>query len=285
MENKISTVKNPLTVIAIFAGTAEISGTAILPLLEAQSQQTYIWFLMLFPFILIVFFFLTLNWNHKVLYAPSDFTNEDNFVNILKKPSIQETISNIAEGLEEGGDENEEPEVESKSESSNNDDDSDSKTVSTKEERNEDATLVRNIQRQRMQEAQLAELLVLNKLEQELKSPIQREMMMKIGNTQVIFDGVAQIGSNLTGIEVKYIRRRNTLNSSMWRNMTDRFERLYQSLSNSQKESFSIIFAVVTDENANEIKPLLVNRMSDLSFPVEVRVYDFDQLRNESVHK
>ena len=55
MKYKISTVKNPLTVIAIFAGTAEISGTAILPLLEVQSQQTYLWFLMLFPIVLIVF--------------------------------------------------------------------------------------------------------------------------------------------------------------------------------------------------------------------------------------
>ncbi len=74
-----------MTVIAIFAGTAEISGTAILPLLEIESQQIYIWFLMLFPLILILFFFLTLNSNHKVLYAPSDFSNEDNFVHILKK--------------------------------------------------------------------------------------------------------------------------------------------------------------------------------------------------------
>lgn len=281
MKNKISTVKNPLTVIAIFAGTAEISGTAILPLLEAQSQQTYIWFLMLFPLILIVFFFLTLNWNHKVLYAPSDFTNEDNFVNILKKPSIQETIINIKEGLEEGCDENDEPETEknTKKNSTRN------STISTKEKRNNDATFVRDIQRQRMQEAQLAELLVLNKLEQELKSPIQREMMMKIGNTQFIFDGVVQIGSSLTGIEVKYMRRKNTLNSSMWHNMTDRFERLYHSLSDSQKKSFSIIFAVITDENADDIKPLLEKRMSDLSFPVQIRVYDFDQLRNESVHK
>jgi hypothetical protein len=285
MKNKISTVKNPLTVIAIFAGTAEISGTAILPLLEAQSQQTYIWFLMLFPLILIVFFFLTLNWNHKVLYAPSDFANEDNFVNILKKPTIQETISKIEEGLEEGSDENDDSETVSTSENGSESDSPDKSIISTKENRNKDATHVRNIQQQIMQETQLAELLVLNKLEQELKSPIQREMMMKIGNTQVIFDGVVQVGSYLTGIEVKYMRRRNAFNSSMWRNMTDKFERLYQSLSDSQKKQFSIIFAVVTDESADDIQPQLENRMRDLSFPVQIRIYDFDQLRNESVHK
>lgn len=91
------TVKNPLTVIAIFAGTAEISGTAILPLLEAGAQSTYIWFLMLFPFTLIALFFITLNWNHKVLYAPSDFKDEDHFVNILQKASLKDQIEELGE--------------------------------------------------------------------------------------------------------------------------------------------------------------------------------------------
>lgn len=284
MKDKISTVKNPLTVIAIFAGTAEISGTAILPLLEAQSQQTYIWFLMLFPLILIVFFFLTLNWNHKVLYAPSDFTNEDNFVNILKKPSIRDTISNLEEDLEENVDEAEETASESKLDNLT-ENESDTNVRSTKAKRSKDSEVIRSINRQRMQEAQLAALLVLDKLEKELNSPIQREMMMKVGSSRIIFDGVVQKDSNLIGIEVKYMRSRNALNSSIWHNMSNRFESLYHSLSDSQKKAFSIIFAVVTDEEQESIKQFVMNKMSDLSFPVEVRIYDFDQLRNESVHK
>ncbi len=285
MNNKISTVRNPLTVIAIFAGIAEIMGTAVLPFLEAQSQQIFIWFLMLFPFILIVFFFLTLNWNHKVLYAPSDFTNEDNFVDILKKPSIQETISNIEEELEERSDKNGESETENASINTLKNDSPVNSAISTKEKRKGDSILVRNIHRQRFIEIQMAELLVLKKLEQELKLPIQREFMLKTRGVQVIFDGIVQDGSNLTGIEVKSMFSRNSLNTAGWQDLTYRFENLYQSLSDSQKKSFSIIFAVATDENVNDMKLFLEKKMSDLSFPVQIRVYDIDQLRNESIYK
>ncbi|MFZ6776516.1 hypothetical protein ACO0LD_06745 [Undibacterium sp. Ji83W] len=92
MENTFTSVKNPLSVIAIFAGIAEISGTAVLPHIAVANQALYIWFLMLFPTLLVCIFFLTLNFNHKVLYAPSDFKDEDNFVNLLKKATDIELV-------------------------------------------------------------------------------------------------------------------------------------------------------------------------------------------------
>jgi len=78
----ISHIKNPLTIIGIFAGIVEISANVVLPLLDDANQTTYLWFLMLFPTGLVIVFFAILNWNHGVLYAPSDFKNEDNFVQI-----------------------------------------------------------------------------------------------------------------------------------------------------------------------------------------------------------
>jgi hypothetical protein len=78
MIEDIKGVRNPLTVIAVFAGLAEISGTGILPFIAEANQATYIWFLMIFPVILVFLFFLTLNFNPKVLYSPSDFRDEAN---------------------------------------------------------------------------------------------------------------------------------------------------------------------------------------------------------------
>lgn len=280
----IKTVKNPLTVIAIFAGTAEISGTLILPLLETQSQQIYIWFLMLFPFILIIFFFLTLNFNHRVLYAPSDFSNEDHFVNILQKPSIQESISNMENDIEYNqhitGDD-----PETNDYIINNMDSEDKKsiddTILTKTQRENETKTIRNIIRQRMKEARMAELLVLKKLEKELGAPIQRDMMIKAGTSKIIFDGVAHIGNSLTGVEVRFMRNKNTFNNSIWQALFGKFESLYNSLNESQKKSFSIIFAIVTDEKHEEIKQHIENRMEKLSFPVHIKVFDFDELQNE----
>lgn len=76
-------IKNPLTVISRFAAIAEISGTAVLPFIEPENQAIYIWFLMLFPVLLVGIFFLTLNFNHKTLYAPSDYKNQNHFLNLF----------------------------------------------------------------------------------------------------------------------------------------------------------------------------------------------------------
>ena len=76
MTEKIPMVRNPLTIVAIFAGIAEISRTIVLPHVTPGNQILYVWFLMLFPTLLVVLFFLTLNLNRSVLYSPSDYRDE-----------------------------------------------------------------------------------------------------------------------------------------------------------------------------------------------------------------
>lgn len=76
MIEKIGYIRNPLTVIAIFAGLAEVSGTMVLPFLNGQTQAMYVLFLMGFPCLLVLLFFLTLNLRHYVFYAPSDFKED-----------------------------------------------------------------------------------------------------------------------------------------------------------------------------------------------------------------
>jgi hypothetical protein len=79
MIEKIKGVSNPLTIIAIFAALAEVLGTVSLKIIDVSLQPIFIWFIILFPTILILLFFLTLNFNTKTIYAPGDFQNEDTF--------------------------------------------------------------------------------------------------------------------------------------------------------------------------------------------------------------
>lgn len=103
--NRSGVVRNPLSVIAIFAGIAEISGTGVLPFIAPENQNLYIWFLMTFPFALVIFFFATLNWNHKALYAPSDYNSDESFLEGIRasraaRPevaSLEETIEHDIE--------------------------------------------------------------------------------------------------------------------------------------------------------------------------------------------
>jgi len=77
-------ISNPLTLIAIFAGLAEVSGTVALPAVDVAIQEILVWFVVLFPVLLVVLFFLTLNLNNKVLYAPSDYQDEHHFISTIK---------------------------------------------------------------------------------------------------------------------------------------------------------------------------------------------------------
>lgn len=76
-------VSNPMTVIAMFALISETSAAVSLPFLANQEREIYIWFLISFPFYLLFLFFLTLNFNYRSLYAPSDFTEDENFLRAL----------------------------------------------------------------------------------------------------------------------------------------------------------------------------------------------------------
>src|SRR5512137_1538649 len=101
MLEKIGYVRNPLTVVAIFAGIVEVSGTVVLPFIGDANQASYLWFLMLFPAFLVLVFFLTLNFNHTVLYAPSDFREDSSFLGILSRSTATERFAKTSEEIDE----------------------------------------------------------------------------------------------------------------------------------------------------------------------------------------
>jgi hypothetical protein len=70
----------------------------------------------------------------------------------------------------------------------------------------------------------------------------------------------------------------------MWKDLFSRFKILYLSLNETQRKSFSIILAIVTDENPKEIQEYVNNRKVELDFPVEIKIYSFEELRNEIAH-
>jgi hypothetical protein len=92
-------VDNPLTLIAYFAGISESITLAVLPILASTGVSLptgLIWFCTLFPVFIAILFFGTLNFNHLVLYAPSDFEDQSHFLAILhgqySKPADHENI-------------------------------------------------------------------------------------------------------------------------------------------------------------------------------------------------
>lgn len=77
-------ISNPLTIVAIFASIAETAGTVVLPLVRQELQNVFIVYVMALPILVVVLFFITWNFNPKVLYSPNDFTDESNYMETLK---------------------------------------------------------------------------------------------------------------------------------------------------------------------------------------------------------
>ncbi|MGF1733589.1 hypothetical protein [Photobacterium kasasachensis] len=171
MLEKMTHVKNPLTVIAMFAAIAEISGTVVLPFVDKENQELYIWFLMLFPSFLVAVFFLTLNFNHKTLYAPSDYQNEDNFLKLFGKAAAGEQLEKIKADIEDEG-----------------------------------IKVTLNQDTERFSQAILAEKLALTSLSKKLKLEFKPDVKLKTSsNREILFDGVAFDNAYVHAIETKLI--------------------------------------------------------------------------------
>ena len=212
--------------------------------------------------------------NYKVLYAPSDYENEENFVH-LQKAANSETLDKFHHEIL-----NDESETLSDEISHNTykyETKLKAEQFSTKKEREEQRQTVQKINRQRIKEARLVEEIILEKIQDEMKVTIERDMKFEISGNKTIFDGVIKNGNNLTAIEVHRLNK-NTMNMSYWNNFIRHLNNLYSKLSNTKKDNFSLIFAVATDEEPSEMYSYLTKRLSDLKFKVTIKIYDFDEI-------
>lgn len=96
MQSKISRIDNPLTVISIFSGIAEGVAAVALPFANNNTQEILAWFLVFFPGILVTLFFATLNFNPKSLYAPTDYRDDQNFLQALSYTKTGYTITTVS---------------------------------------------------------------------------------------------------------------------------------------------------------------------------------------------
>lgn len=83
MTENIKRINNPLTIIAIFAALAEVSATVAIGLIDKDLHYIFIWFVIGFPSLLVILFFVTLNFNTKVMYSPSDYKDDKSFMDSI----------------------------------------------------------------------------------------------------------------------------------------------------------------------------------------------------------
>ncbi|MCS3459426.1 hypothetical protein [Aeromonas sp. BIGb0445] len=283
MVEKIGHIKNPLTVIAIFAAIAEISGTTVLPFIESENQGIYIWFLMLFPVFLVGIFFLTLNFNHKVLYAPSDYKNEDNFLKSFGKATTEEKEEKLREEVEEAEDSS--STEENASESSGND--AESREASSPSAPSKHATsFVLNSERHAslMANVFLAEKLSIMKLSKDMGLEFKTDVRFETPSSRkIIFDGLAIDKNKIHAVEVKLFRNEH-VNPSRLDKVLLESELMASQLKGIDSKELVIHFMAVVDNpevSASRVKERLSRYLDKYNVNVKLHVVTLDDLKNE----
>tara|TARA_R110001583_G_scaffold160442_1_gene312342 strand:+ start:2813 stop:3673 length:861 start_codon:yes stop_codon:yes gene_type:complete len=278
---KIGHIKNPLTVIAIFAAIAEISGTTVLPFIEADNQNIYIWFLMFFPIFLVGIFFLTLNFNHRVLYAPSDYKDEKNFVNPYGKASPEEQGNKLREEVEEI----EAEDFAEKSSATERTDKNKREAESAHDKfmSAEKINLIRS--RQLMADVTLAEKLAVNKLTKELGLNFKTDVRLEFpdSNVRAVYDALAIDDDEVHAVEVKLFKARH-VDPSRLAKVLEQSELAAQSFRGIDPRNFTLHIFAVMDTPEVEMAMLKHNLESfakRYKVKVKIHITTLNDLQNE----
>ncbi|WP_299393208.1 hypothetical protein [Pelagibius sp.] len=112
MNSQHSTIlRSPLTVLGGFAGLSEVSMAYVLIKLSPELQSTFVWFVMLFPVVLVIGFFFILFVRPAVWFSPQDYDDPKHYLDSIagtntnskikaQVSQLEETVNGLQEGLE-----------------------------------------------------------------------------------------------------------------------------------------------------------------------------------------
>ncbi|WP_159761407.1 hypothetical protein [Sphingomonas sp. 8AM] len=281
MIEKVGHIKNPLTVIAMFAGIAEVSGTVILPFLDKPVQATFVWFLMLFPLVLVCSFFGTLLTKHHVLYAPSDFKDESLFRDTFQPASIRLRAEKLAEEVNAEL----EPATVALAEIAASDDSLQAVSVDVSDLESGPSLLVQvkkastgrgfGASRTRAYaQSIIADSVAIGELSAEYGVAFIRDVAPKEVPT-ISFDAVAQVGEKKLVVEVLYTGK--SISASSVKSRLMHFQKYYINLSRKDREKTNFILAVVSDRDnpalRNVCNRLVEQEAGHYSFGVLTRFF------------
>ena len=260
--------RNPLGIIALFIvlvyGMAALvlstTGTSFQPVERAPM----IWFLVLFPVLVLLIFAGLVMKFPKNLYSPSDYGNAGDFVRAL---SPDEQRARIQEEVKE--ELQQEPVA--------------SRTPQSSPDTAPDAEGIRASVRQDVRsEYLLAESLVLRDLQAKFGGTVRAHAALVNNNTHIEFDAISRTQKTFTGVEIKLFRSiiphprvleriadhaRASLGA-----VTD----LYPSL------EFRYLLAIVADvpiEREPELQKRVVSYLARTNAPIDVEFYRLEELK------
>lgn len=269
MIEKVDHIKNPLTIIAIFAALVEIGSIFVLPFLSTPIQSIYLYFLMGFPILLVILFFVVLIFKTWVLYGPSDFQDDSTFASFYSPP-IPRIIEKLkAEVIEEQSPSQEPP-----------------STFIPPKDSTAGATTASIVGTYRV-----VEDLVIDYLNTELKMPFKRNVIFKFApNLQ--FDAFFETGNEFILVEVKYAK--SIIRPEIIRKVIIRSREFFNKLPIKLNQC-SLIFCIAFEDSSNQNFELLNSLKKDpnelerfmhipMNFQVHFKFFEFNS-KNVSIRE
>ncbi|NOG83897.1 MAG: hypothetical protein D8M57_19820 [Candidatus Scalindua sp. AMX11] len=253
--------RNPLGIIALFI--VLVYGIAALVLgvssdnLQPNERLPLIYFLVFFPFIVLVAFYSLVSKYHVKLYAPNDFQDKEGFFRALspleQKQKLDEEIKSIEEEVK--------PDILTNS-----------KLLSVEMEGSGilKTTLTRHAY-------VLAEELAFREIESEFGVSVHRQVAI---GRDYGFDGIFLHHGKPIAIEIKYTRHPQHSRMIMKREL-ERFSKIAQSM----QPQPSFLFVVIAEGLKDEQKDIEMKRLMEMAevakLPVQIRLFDFDELKDK----
>lgn len=249
--------KNPLGVIGLFLVLVYGFASLVLGMggakLESQERMPLIWFLVLFPLLVLAAFYRLVTHHHKKLYAPSDFRDERLFFQPLAEAEIERKVNEEVESIEA---------AESKASSLEG-------AYAFASQTNLRARYVE------------AERLGFLALEEKLGLPVQKHISLQSHGRSYTFDGLLLSEKEARLIEIKYFSRptfkREFLEAPLFRASSF----LWAQMFDKNRENITFNFVIVMDfpkeHISNFTNQVQQNVGTDL-FKVEFLFLHYDDL-------
>ena len=272
MIEKIGAVRNPLTVIAMFAGLAEVSGTIVLPFISDVVQVTFVWFLMVFPVLLVMLFFGTLWLKPVVLYAPSDYKDERIFQDLFVPTKPEDRTREIEEEVASEVGAVAQPSATEQRVEPVGQNTKIAETANLQMTANDFGII-----------SLVAEDYAVRKLQSIVGMPFSRQVSPR-GMPQVRFDAVSTSSEKIIAVDVKYTRSGRPSADVLDRTLA-RVERFYQALTSVERKVFEFIIVYVVDQGAvervDQLKARAARALSQHSFSSRIEIFTFAELETE----
>lgn len=253
---------NPLGIIALFIvllyGIAGLVLTASASSLVTAERMPLIWFLVIFPFLVLFVFAWLVSQHHTKLYAPKDFVSDEAFLRALTPTEKRFKQQAEIEKFESENGEEVVPDI----------------TVTTPRSPRKYLGI--------MYEHGLAEDLAIKHLQATKGFEILKDQELRRGDQRVQVDGLAVTESTLTAYEVQLIRG-ESINRNLRNRMADIAYKAMQLGAFSKNSKAKLVYVAVVEGLSEEVEEKLKSRFHEFScaslVPLELEILDIEDLK------